>query len=424
MDSPDILILGAGVAGLAAARVLSRSGRSVLVLEARNRAGGRIHTVWDAFCPAPIELGAEFVHGKAPEIWREIQRGVLAALEFDGEEWRHRDGRLQQCAEGPGENEIPIRRMADVPEQSLQDFLAAGGARADERRQTMRFAEGFHAAHPERFSIHALAQAQAAEDAIEGDRSFRLAGGYQALLDWLLASIDRERARIRFGMEVKAVRWKRGEVRVTAVEGGRTAEFRAARAIVTLPLGVLQSGAVQFEPVPEVLRDAMEKIAMGHACRVALRFRRAFWEERKELENLGFLFSEERWMPTWWTVQPLRVPMLVGWTGGPAAEAASTRAPAEWVAGAIGSLARIFGRAEAEIAGELENWRTHNWSTDPFARGAYSYVTVGGMEAQRRFGEPVEDTLYFAGEATNAEGHSGTVHGAIATGERAAALLL
>lgn len=129
-------------------------------------------------------------------------------------------------------------------------------------------------------------------------------------------------------------------------------------------------------------------------------------------------------MPTWWTCHPLHAPLLTGWTGGPAAEALAAGGIQEWLAHAFGSLARILGREESEIAGELAACQSHNWSADPFSRGAYSYVAVGGMDAQKHFGDPVEDTLFFAGEAANCDGHSGTVHGAIATGERAAGFML
>jgi monoamine oxidase len=163
---------------------------------------------------------------------------------------------------------------------------------------------------------------------------------------------------------------------------------------------------------------------MGQAIRIILRFRRPVWEQRIEFGNLSFLHGDEQWMPTWWTPLPVRAPVITGWTAGSAAEACESDDPNEWLAGALRTLSRLLRTDEAKLAAELETCHTHNWRTDPFARGAYSYVGVGGLEAQRRFGEPVEDTLYFAGEATNHEGHSGTVHGAIATGERAARFIL
>jgi monoamine oxidase len=208
-------------------------------------------------------------------------------------------------------------------------------------------------------------------------------------------------------------------VRITA---GRL-RFEAARAIVTLPLGVLQAGSVRFDPEPETLRAARESLAMGRAMRLALRFRRAVWEDSDELRDAGFLHSEEAWMPTWWTALPVRAPVITAWAGGPKAEDAPED-PAEWVPRALATLGRLLGRNPDDLGEELESWHAHNWSADPFARGAYAYVRVGGVPAQERFGDPIENTLWFAGEAVNAEGHVGTVHGAIASGERAARMIV
>jgi monoamine oxidase len=219
------------------------------------------------------------------------------------------------------------------------------------------------------------------------------------------------------------VEWSRGRVSIAARAFDGPRRFEAPRAIVTVPLGVLQSGAIRFEPEPAALREAIVAIAMGHAARVVLRFRRPLWEDRSEFRDVSFLHSGEEWMPTWWTAMPVRGPVITGWTGGPGAEKAP-RDPMEWISGALTSLGRILGASRDSLAGELETWHAHNWSADPHTLGAYSYVRVGGMAAQARFGEPIDDTLYFAGEATNAEGHSGTVHGAIATGERAARAIL
>ena len=128
-------------------------------------------------------------------------------------------------------------------------------------------------------------------------------------------------------------------------------------------------------------------------------------------------------MPTWWTLAPSEEPLLVGWTGGPRAEASPPDAES-WLQPALATLGKLLGRTSGWLRAELVSSHAHNWSVDPFARGAYGYVRVGGLEALRRWGEPVEDTLYFAGEATNAEGYIGTVHGAMASGERAARLIL
>jgi monoamine oxidase len=142
------------------------------------------------------------------------------------------------------------------------------------------------------------------------------------------------------------------------------------------------------------------------------------------MADLSFLFTDDPQFPTWWTSNPLPYPILTGWAAGPNAGAHTGRSKDEIIQSAMQSLARIMGVAEAELRVQLTGSFMHDWQADPFARGAYSYAAVGGMDAAQTLAAPITDTLYFAGEATNGDGYNGTVHGAIATGLRAAKELL
>jgi monoamine oxidase len=203
-----------------------------------------------------------------------------------------------------------------------------------------------------------------------------------------------------------------------------------------LPLGVLQAGkaklgSVCFVPeLPEDKQNAIRELEMGQVVRIVLRFRKRFWEDldipgtgaREDLEQLGFIHYPEAPIPTWWTLLPIRAPILVGWTGGPNAERLLTRRlvdGGEILGKAMSSLHQIFGIAESKLRELLVASYTHDWHSDPFARGAYAYLPVNGLAAQQTLSHPVDDTLFFAGEATSV-GHIGTVHGAIESGQRAA----
>jgi monoamine oxidase len=387
-------------------------------LEARHRPGGRIHTIYDPLSPVPIELGPEFIHGKPPEIWRLVEAGKLAAVEHAG---AHEDLEGGRTSAGSDWNEIEqlMGELAGAPEQSFLQFVEASGARADLRRQAIGYVEGFNAARAERISTQSLALQDQAAARIEGDRAFRLPGGYGSLIDWLWNGSPAENLQAQFGAVVQKIRWRRGLVEIDAQVTGASRRFTAEKVIVTVPIGVLQAGSVRFDPEPDILRDALQSIDMGHAARITLRFRKPVCRD-----NAGFLHSDAEWMPVWWTTHPVHSNVLTGWTGGTRAEACMDREPVEWIAGALASLARMLGSDPDELGAAVEAWHAHNWSMDPFSRGAYSYVRVGGLDAQKRFAQPVEDTLYFAGEAVNAEGHAGTVHGAMASGERAAEMIL
>ena len=203
--------------------------------------------------------------------------------------------------------------------------------------------------------------------------------------------------------------------------------------MITLPLGVLQAkhhqrGAVRFVPeLPRDTRAAIDGIAMGHAGRVILKFRERFWEKldlpgtqgREDLSQLGFIHFPEAPFPTWWTMLPVRAPVIVGWVGGPAAERFTGRGKEYAVEQALASLNQILGVSDDSLRKLLVGSYWHDWGADPFCRGSYAYLPVNGLQAQNALARPVDETLFFAGEATSV-GHIGTVHGAIETGQQAA----
>jgi monoamine oxidase len=428
-----VVVIGAGVAGLAAAQALSAAEVNVLVLEARDRIGGRIYTIHDPRFDLPVELGAEFVHGRPPEIFSIVGAAGLSTPEVVGSHRYARGGRLIERRDMFAAVDHILTRMSDpaLPDQPFSQFLATIDAPADAKIAAGAYVEGFNAARADMISVRALAEEMQAADVIEGDRSFRVAAGYNHLAEWLWRECKSPFFTLRLKTVVTRVRWKRGRVEVAAqtVSSSSGELFVADFAVITLPLGVLQSradvcGAVEFVPELKRLDKALSRLAMGQAMRITLIFRDSFRQLHPGLSRPGFIHSDEKYFPTWWTTLSNAVPALTGWAGGPKAESLVELSDAEVANGAIESLCRILGVATEKIEKQIESYFLHNWWKDPFARGGYSYARVGGQQARRVLAAPIEDTLFFAGEAADIGGHGGTVHGAISTGNRAAQAII
>ena len=227
---------------------------------------------------------------------------------------------------------------------------------------------------------------------------------------------------------VRHVQWRRGSVRLDMEHHGRPAAINVRQAIVTLPLGVLQApatvpGAVRFSPV--LTKDkAFAGLAVGPVIKIVLRFRTAFWEEVQQgkLCRAAFLLAPEQAFQTFWTTLPARTQLLTAWCGGPNAARLSDQTEAAITEQALADLAAIFSKRH--LRDELLATYFHDWQRDPFARGAYSYVLAGGSRARQALARPLDNALFFAGEAADTQGESGTVAGALQSGRRAAQELI
>ena len=416
-------MIGAGAAGLAAAGELRRQGLQVAVYEARDRIGGRILTHRDARFPMPLELGAEFIHGEAPLTERLLREARLAGYDLAGDSWLAEHGHLRRD-EGFWDQ---IDRVFDAAgarkkDSSFDDFLARrpGGTSLARAREAARlFVQGFHAADPAELSVLSIAPREAGEPSEEAARIGRMAEGYDRLAEWLARDLGDG---LHLGTPVREIAWERGRAELTLEDGSRAA---ARAAVVTVPLGVLQAppdepGGIRFRPDPPKLRQTLDLLAMGPVVRLVLGFRELPWHGRSDLGRMRFLQTADETFRVWWTAYPLCLPVLVAWSGGPPAAAASAQKPEEIEAAALRALAEQTGISRRRIASRLEAVWSHDWNGDPFSRGAYSYARVGGSEAAKALARPVEQTLFFAGEAADEEGRTGTVEGAIGTGLRAA----
>ncbi|HZU27092.1 MAG TPA: NAD(P)/FAD-dependent oxidoreductase [Bryobacteraceae bacterium] len=418
----DVVIIGAGVAGLTAAAELREAGRSVVVLEARDRIGGRICTQHDSLTGTPIEYGAEFVHGRPPELLKAIRRARVPLREMTGEERCFRDGRIEPCEDDISHSLEILDRMAppDDGDCTFEAYLKGLDVSEEERSRLTGYVEGFNAADRRRIGVRGLTIQQKAENAIQAETIQRLETGYDGLPKALWQKL---RGDVRLNVAAKEIRWRRGQVEAHSVHalGIDVQPVTSRCCIITAPLGVLQAGMITFNPQPRQALDAARSIAVGPVVRVSLLF--CQWPD-KALAEMGFLHAEGEPFPTWWTRAPDPVPLLTAWSGGPAAIHHAGNSSAAVARSAVQSLARMIGAKPAALAAQLRSWHLHNWQNDPFSRGAYSYIPVGAIDAPATLAEAVDDTLWFAGEAANTEGHWGTVHGALATGRRAAREIL
>ncbi len=429
-QSHDVIIVGAGAAGLAALRELDRAGVDTLCLEARDRIGGRILTVRDPLCPIPIELGAEFIHGRPDEIWSIIRAANLAAYDVTDHSVHIENGAVQSREDAW----LPVSRVNHEmreaaqhgPDRSFADFLSRTNHPEKVKRLAVNFVEGFNAARQEIVGIQSLVIDMEAADQIDGGRSFRLLSGYEAVPQHLLATVRDPHSRLLLNTVVQAIEWHAGSVTVharsTMTDSQRT--YFTRRLIMTVPLGVLHDGSIRFTPEPAEALASARRLAFGQVFRVVLRFREAVWERDPDFADAGFLLSDDPVFPAWWSPLAVRAPIITGWSAGPHPDAVIAQSREKVIAKALAALSAITGTPKAELTTLLEASYFHDWHADPFARGAYSYVPVNALEAREMLAKPVDNTLFFAGEATELNGHSATVHGAIASGIRAAAQVL
>jgi monoamine oxidase len=426
----DVVVIGAGAAGLAAASELAQAGRSVLLLEARDRIGGRIWTRREPGLPVPVELGAEFIHGHAPLTRALLAKVGAGTIESTDSHWTlrqgrltHRDGLFPQLQEAL-RNTAPLSK-ADMSFDVFLDHHLAGMLTPEARQFARSLAEGFDAADTSRASARALV-AEWTGGLLGDAPQSRPSGGYASLLTSLLAGRS-ERLRLQLQSSVESVHWSKGSVEAAGRFLGTPFTARAARLIVALPLGVLQqpqgnAGAVRFTPLLDAKRASLEQLASGPIVKILLRFAQPFWESLHggRYRDAGFFHAPNAEVPTFWTPAPARAPLLVAWAGGPRAmRVGSAASPAGIARTAVQSLQTLFGEG-IDIAGQLEGCYYHDWQQDPYARGAYSYVLVGGKDARGELARPLEGTLYFAGEATDTANEAGTVTGALQSGIRAA----
>lgn len=428
---------------MAAAQRLTAAGLDVIVTEARDRIGGRVWTVHEPTLAVPIELGAEFVHGTAPEINQIARDAALGVINVDGHRWIGARGRLRASDDYSVRLDHVLKQLdaARRLDRSFADAISRmRSVSSADRRLATQYVEGFHAADTTIISERSLVEVEKGgdpRDNVRERRMGRVLGGYDGVVRALASSVSN---RIQLDSVVTRVRWGAGEVviDVQSPGGEELPELRARAAIITIPLGVLTappgaSGRIEIDPPLPSKDRAMQGLAMGAAVRVALQLDEPFWvdphfakqQNSQELDKLAFVSARPpATFAAWWTPYPVVAPLLVGWSGGPAALALAREPREAVIHAAIHSAAMLFGMTHRTMARRVRSALTHDWYNDPYSRGSYSYARVDGFNAAAALARPVEATVYFAGEHAAGPARNGTVHGAIASGQRAAELLL
>ncbi|MBO9312862.1 MAG: FAD-dependent oxidoreductase [Chloroflexus sp.] len=400
----DVIVIGAGIAGLAAGHTLQSAGCRVLVLEARQRIGGRI---WTDTRYGPVEFGAEFIHGHRAASWELVQQAGLLTSCW-GRDRRFAIGGRMLAPDDPISTAV-LQLYQQIccyrgPEVSVAELIERSTALPAVKQLVGRWLANLEGADLSRLSATALARERRLSTIDEDN--FHIDCGYQRLLEPLSTNLT-----IELGTVVTLIRWNADQVEVMSAD---RRQWRARYLVVTVPVSLLQAGLPAFEPpLPTDKQTALAAIPMGHVTKLVLWFEQRFWSDFTVLSTDGVI-------ATWWPVSSARTPTLMSYAGGQQAIRVAELGESEAIAVALRELQTLFA---VEVKPYFLGGRLIDWSQDPWSRGAYTYSSAGTPAARVTLAMPL-GPIHFAGEATVTGAEIATVHGAFESGRRAARAIL
>jgi len=418
-DVRKVLVIGAGISGLAAAKELVDAGCDVTVLEARSRIGGRTWTSnqWDKI---PLDMGASWIHGTVGNPITQLARLARAkttSTSYDSAITYNTDGKpLSDDQESHLENlaetvDDGIREAQDADQDqsvlaAVHEALEWDDLPVEDQRMVNFILSGSIETEYAGSCAKQSAYWYDDDSAFKGDDAI-FVDGYGPIIDYLVKGITVQNNQI-----VQSISWSGEGVLVTTDKG----MFNADCVVVTLPLGVLQSGKVKFSPaLPESKRQAIKLLGMGLLNKCNLRFSKVFWPS--EFDWLEYIPADNsRWVSWFSLARPIKQPVLVGFNAATTGQEMEKWSDERTVESAMQTLRTIFG----SNVPDLIDFQITRWASDPFSLGSYSFNAIGSNPKMRdELAKPVNGRVYFAGEATNRE-YFATVHGAYLSGIRAA----
>lgn len=422
--APSVIIIGGGAAGLITAFELSKHKIAVTILESKQRAGGRIYTVNEHSFSQPVETGAEFIHGDAPV--------TLSLLNEAGISYHAVNDTMGRIENGVFSNEnnfnrhwnLLMKEMASLQEDiPLTVFLAMRFGEdkyAELRTFVKNFAAGFDLADLSTASTKALYR----EWSKEMGTQYRIDGGYKKLIDFLETKCRNNGCIIHFACCAKKISWHTDDVSVLTM---CSQIFKANKIVLATPISVLQadgrsSDYIEFSPaIPHYIKAA-QNIGFGAVIKIILEFHENFWKEK--IKDAGMIFMQQEIVPTWWTQSPVENNILTGWIGNEKAKSLQDETDEAILYKAIQSLANSFNVAAEKLHKNLKAYKIANWCKEPDIYGGYSFSTVESANAKHILREPVNNTIFFSGEALFDGTPGGTVEAALDSGKKTAQAVL